>query len=82
MASASPSHEVFSPGVVEVRPLPEIQDARSPAVYGGPMAQRDVAMAQRDVAMAQRDVIIGSTIWKIFKSYRTIRSLIHPRSYS
>jgi hypothetical protein len=62
---------------------PSAQENGSSGLYFVAMAQRDVAMAQRDVAMAQRDVamaqrnqVIDSTIWKLFKPYRTIRKFI------
>jgi len=40
------------------------------------IAERDSAIAERDSAIAERDSILNSTIWRISKSYRLIRSLI------
>ena len=42
------------------------------------MAERDHAMAERDHAMAERDHIQESTIWKLFKPYRSLRSKFIP----
>ncbi len=40
------------------------------------IAERDSAIAERDSAIAERDSILNSTIWRISKSYRSIRNLI------
>jgi FkbM family methyltransferase len=39
------------------------------------IAERDRAIAERDRAIAERDSVINSTIWKITKPYRKLRSL-------
>ena len=38
-------------------------------------AERDSAVAERDSAVAERDSVLNSTIWKITKPYRKLRSL-------
>ena len=40
------------------------------------IAERDSAIAERDSAIAERDSIVNSTIWKISKPYRWLRSKI------
>ena len=40
------------------------------------VAERDSAVAERDSAVAERDSILNSTIWKISKPYRWLRSKI------
>ena len=39
------------------------------------LAERDSAVAERDSAVAERDNVLNSTIWKITKPYRKLRSL-------
>jgi hypothetical protein len=39
------------------------------------VAERDSAVAERDSAVAERDSVLNSTIWKITKPYRILRSL-------
>ena len=39
------------------------------------LAERDLAIAERDSAVAERDNVLNSTIWKITKPYRKLRSL-------
>jgi 2-polyprenyl-3-methyl-5-hydroxy-6-metoxy-1,4-benzoquinol methylase len=36
------------------------------------IAERDTVIAERDTVIAERDAIISSTIWKLFKPYRSI----------
>ena len=52
-----------------------IQNARNFLDHSA-IAERDSAIAERDSAIAERDSILNSTIWRISKSYRLIRSLI------
>jgi hypothetical protein len=37
------------------------------------LAERDSALAERDSALAERDSVLNSTIWNIFKPYRTLK---------
>jgi hypothetical protein len=39
------------------------------------LAERDSALAERDSALAERDSVLNSTIWKLTKPYRKLRSL-------
>ncbi len=94
MTSPDQSCEALSSRAVAENHHPFAQVTGSPRLYLVAMAQRDVAMAQRDVAMAQRDVamaqrdvamaqrdqITNSTIWKLSKPYRAVRTFISRKA--
>ena len=52
-----------------------IQNSRN-LLLESAIAERDSAIAERDSAIAERDSVLNSTIWRISKSYRSIRNLI------
>jgi hypothetical protein len=67
----------FSKPMGRQRFSPQLTRERDNAVAerDNAVAERDNAVAERDNAVAELDIVLHSTIWKLTKPYRNLRSL-------